>query len=280
MQCDWESFLTVLPGWMRCRVDELGKETLQELRLRLNSPPELVLRGRVWELNRAVTREDLQFCINAASGYSPWSVESCAEGYLTLAGGHRMGLCGESIVREGRVIGFRSLDSLCIRVARDIQGAAPEDCASLGSILILGAPGWGKTTLLRCVAREIAREQCVSVVDERKELFPTGFHRGRRMDVLTGCGKEMGINMVLRTMSPDYIAVDEITAEADTVALLRATGCGVKLLATAHAAGKKDLLTRPCYRMLLTEQIFETVLILNKDKSYRRERMETWVTNG
>lgn len=280
MDCDWESLLSVLPGWMRQEVDDLGRRTLQELRLRQGQPPELVLSGKPWKLVRQVVQEDLQFCINAASGYSPWSVESSSEGYLTLSGGHRMGLCGECVMRDGRPSGFRYLDSLCIRVARDFPNLAPENCVSMGSILILGAPGWGKTTLLRCIARQIARTHCVSVVDERQELFPKGFQRGQRMDVLSGCGKESGIEMVLRCMGPDYIALDEITAEADTQSLVRASGCGVNLLATAHASGKQDLLIRPCYRALLDKGIFDTVILLNRDKSYRWERMESWVTNG
>ena len=280
MDCDWGSLLSVLPGWLRQEVDELGKNTLQELRLRQGQPPELILEGKPWELGRAVTQEDLTFCINAASGYSPWSVESCAEGYLTITGGHRMGLCGQCVTQDGRPAGFRELDSLCIRVARDLRGLAPEDSANLGSVLILGAPGWGKTTLLRCICRRIAQTHCVCVVDERQELFPRGFQRGRRMDVLSGCGKEAGIEMVLRSMGPDYIAVDEITAQADAQALVRASGCGVRLLATAHAAGKQDLLTRPCYQVLLEKGIFDTVLLLNRDKSFHRERMERWVTNG
>lgn len=280
MDCDWDSLLAVLPEWMREEIDRLGKNDLQELRLRQGGPPELVLPGRTWCLSRPVTGEDLRFCVNAASGYSPWSVESCAEGYLTLSGGHRMGLCGRCVLREGRVTGLSQVDSLCIRVARDIRGLAPADGRTLGSVLILGAPGWGKTTLLRCLARQIAREQTVCVVDERQELFPPGFSRGRRMDVLSGCGKALGIPMVLRTMGPDYIAVDEITLESDAQALLRAAGCGVKLLATAHAAGRQDFLTRPCYRSLLREGVFDTVLILKKDKTYCRERMEVWNTNG
>lgn len=183
-------------------------------------------------------------------------------------------------MQDGIPSGFRQLDSLCIRVARDLGGLAPEDSAQLGSILILGAPGWGKTTLLREIARTIACTNCVCVVDQRQELFPTGFRRGRRMDVLTGCGKEAGIEMVLRSMGPDYIAVDEITAEADAQALARASGCGVRLLATAHGADKQDLQTRPCYRPLLEKGIFDTVFLLRKDKSYQRERMARWVTNG
>ena len=280
MDCDWDSLLAVLPEWMRGEMDAFARASVQEVRLRLGQPPEIVFGDKFWSLPGKTNRSDLDFCINAASHYSPWSVESSAQGYIALPGGHRMGLCGEVIWREQRSAGFRTLDSLCIRVARDIRGLAPEDCGCLGSILILGAPGWGKTTLLRCIARQLAGEREVCVVDERQELFPRGFQRGHRMDVLSGCGKGAGIQMVLRCLGPDYIAVDEVTQEADALALAGAAGCGVKLLATAHASSMEDLRTRPCYRPLLEQGMFQTVLLLKKDKSFRRERMEKWVTNG
>ena len=184
-----------------------------------------------------------------------------------------MGLCGKTIVKDGQVLGFRALDSLCIRVARDIPGLAPKNAAELGSILILGAPGWGKTTLLRDLARRIADDCVISVVDERGELYPEGFQRGKRMDVLYGFPKPRGMDMVLRTMGPDYIAVDEITADADCAGLIQAANCGVRLIATAHASGIQDLKRRPIYRSLLDSQVFQAIVLLKKDKSYRVERV-------
>ena len=276
MDCDWDSFLAVLPEWMRRDVDALGKHSLQELRLRLGTPPELVLSSGTWYLSRPAARQDIDFCVNLASQYSPWSVESTGEGYLPLTGGHRMGLCGKTIVKDGQVLGFRTLDSLCIRVARDIPGLAPKNAADLGSILILGAPGWGKTTLLRCVARAVAEKEEVCVVDERQELFPRGFARGRRMDVLSGCPKASGIEMVLRAMGPSYIAVDEITARADLRAAVMAAGCGVGLLATIHAADTAELLQRPLYRELLAEGVFRQAVCItsaNGERTYRVEEL-------
>lgn len=280
MDCDWDSLMNVLPESVRREMDAFGRAPIQELRLRAGQPPEIVFGDKFWCLPGKVTGRDLDYCINAASHYSPWSVESAAQGYIALPGGHRMGLCGEVIWQDEKPAGFRTLDSVCIRVARDIRGLAPEESVRWGSILILGAPGWGKTTLLRCIARLLAGEKEVCVVDERQELFPKGFQRGRRMDVLSGCGKDAGIGMVLRCLGPDYIAVDEVTQEADARALAGAAGCGVKLLATAHASSVEDLRTRPCYRLLLEQGIFQTVLLLKKDKSFRRERMDKWVTNG
>ena len=280
MDASWQAFLEVLPIWMRGDVDRLGGEELRQLRLRLGERPALELGNRVWRLDRVTEQRDLDFCVNAASNYSPWSVDSAREGFLTIPGGHRLGICGQTVVKNGCVTGFRRVSSLCLRVARDLKNVAPKDCASLGSVLILGAPGWGKTTLLRDLCRNLSGSSVVAVVDSRRELFPEGFDSGGGLDVLSGCNKEIGMEMVLRTMAPDYIAIDEITAQADAQALLRAAGCGVKLLATAHASSLGDLRQRPCYRPLLQTGLFQTVLLLGKDKSYRRERMDVWSTNG
>ncbi len=275
MMCAWKELLSLLPIWLRREVDMLGKDTLRELRLRVNSPPELVLSGKSHWLSRRVTREDLQFPVNAASGYSPWSAATIAKGYLTAPGGHRIGLCGEAVIQDGVVTGLREIHSLCIRVARDFPGIAaglhPQD-----NTLILGAPGWGKTTLLRDFIRKIAEQEIVSVVDERGELFPEGIPRGRRMDVLTGCSKGEGIPMVLRAMGPQWIAVDEVTAAEDCQVLLQATGCGVRLAATAHAASVEEFRSRPVYASLWEKRIFQTVIILNQEQSYRTERVGEW----
>ena len=100
------------------------------------------------------------------------------------------------------------------------------------------------------------------------------------MDVLTGAPKAGGVEMVLRTMGPEWIVVDEITAEEDCRALLQAQGCGVRLLATAHAGSLEEFRVRPVYKALLDNHLFEYLLILHSDKSYRTERIHTWNSGG
>lgn len=273
MMCAWKELLSILPPRLRREVDSLGKEPVQELRLRCGAPPELVLAGKSLWLAETATRDDLNFVINTASRYSPWAASTAAQGYITAPGGHRIGLCGGAVCRSGAVEGIREISSLCIRVARDFPGIGKDAVGMKGSILILGAPGWGKTTLLRDLIRQLSETEAVSVVDERGELFPEGFLRGKRMDVLTGCPKPAGIDMVLRTMGPDCIAVDEITAEGDCQALVQAANCGVRLLATAHAGSARDFRCRRVYRPLAEEGIFETLLILGRDRSYKMERV-------
>lgn len=271
MECAWKELLTVLPNWLRGEVDKPGREEVQEIRLRLDSPVELVRgKGSRW-LSRRTSQEDLNFCINAASRYSPWAAQTMANGYLTAPGGHRIGFCGEAVVQNGSMTGIRTVTSACIRIARDYPGIAKG--IPTGSVILLGAPGWGKTTLLRDLIRLRSEAGAVAVVDERGELFPMGIPRGRRTDVLTGCCKFSGISMVIRTMSPSSIAVDEITEQADTSALLDAHGCGVTLLATAHASSMEDFRSRLVYQPLIKHKVFHWAVVLHSDKQWHLERM-------
>lgn len=280
MRCAWEAFISLLPHWLRKSVDEQGSGTLQELRLRLNSPPELITAKGNMTLQRCICADDLCFCINAASRYSPWTATTMAQGYLTAPGGHRIGVCGNAVMVNGIMTGISTATSLCLRVARDFPGIASKVKCHSGSVLIIGKPGSGKTTLLRDLIRQRSNfvEGSIAVVDERGEIFPSAqgqfcFATGRRTDILNGCKKSQGIQTVLRSMGPEVIALDEITAREDCEALLHAGWCGVKLLATAHAGSKQDLLQRPVYRPILENKLFDTLLILHPDKSWHEERL-------
>lgn len=272
MKCAWKELLAVLPPWLREKIPP-GEETW-EIRLRLGQPVELTGPGKSRWLDAQPGREDLHFVINTACRYSPWTAQTMAMGYITAPGGHRIGLGGEAVTDRGGVTGIREPTSLCIRIARDVTDLGWRFAGLPGSILIIGPPGAGKTTLLRDLCRELSRKETVAVVDERGELFPAGFDRGRSMDVLSLCPKPEGIDMALRTMGPTTIAVDEITGEADAQALLRAGWCGVRLVATAHAAMPEDLKKRPIYRTITDNHLFNHILICHRDKSRPTERMD------
>lgn len=281
MRCAWQAFINLLPVWMRQGVDMYGKEYLQELRLRLHMPPELITANGSQMLEREVEAEDLRFVVNVASRYSPWAATTAAQGYITAPGGHRIGLCGSAVVTNGVMSGIREPSSLCLRVARDFVGFSGELVKLSGSVLIIGSPGSGKTTLLRDLIRQRSDSGCgsIAVVDEREEIFPQWhnqicFPTGKRTDIISGCTKAHGIEIVLRSMGPDTIAVDEITASDDCQALLHAGWCGVRLLATAHAGSCGDLRQRPVYRPIIESRLFETVVVLHRDKSWRIERMD------
>lgn len=273
MICAWNALLGILPNWIRPEADKLGRETLQELRLRAGAPPELILAGTTHFLSGKISYDDLNFCINSASKYSPWAASTAAKGYITAPGGHRIGLCGNAVFHGGTMSGIRELQSLCIRVARDLPGIAARAQNLSGSMIILGAPGWGKTTLLRDLSRQISEKYSLCVMDERGELFPNGAIRGKRMDVLSGCPKSIGIEMLLRTMGPEYIAVDEITAPEDCEALIQAANCGVHLIATAHASSLQDFKRRKTYQTLINQEVFSNLILLKQDKTYTCERV-------
>ena len=281
MNCDWQQYLSILPPWLRDPVDKLGREELEELRLRLDLPPELVLHTGSMRLKRKISSEDLLFCVNIASLYSPWVATTLENGYITSKGGHRIGVCGSAIMKDGIMRGIRNISSLCIRVSRNITGIANGAEGLTGSILVIGSPGSGKTTLLRDMITQLANRDKIniSVIDEREEIFPKNgdsfcYPVIHGVDVLSGCSKISGISTVLRVMSPQIIAVDEITSASDCEALLQAGWCGVKLLATAHAASREELFTRPVYKPIIEMKLFDSLIIMRNDKTWYSERMD------
>ena len=288
MNVCWKELLALLPPAIRCEImtrEKEWKEDLLEIRLRMGRPPQLVTRTGEISLNgQAVGSAELSFCVNHVSGFSAYAASGLAQGYLTARGGHRIGLCGQAVIQNGEVTGLKELSSLCIRVARDVQGIAGRllPWVDMGSVLLVGPPGSGKTTLLRDLIREISDErgESISVVDERGEIFPlragtSEFYPGARTDILADCPKAQGMEQVLRAMSPRWIAVDEITSMADCRAMEQCGYCGVQFLATAHAAEIQDLSQRPVYRALTEAGIFRSVAVLRPDRTYRIERLRT-----
>lgn len=280
MQCYWQELIRILPQWMRQPVDEQGRDTMLELRLRINAPPEIVEKhGSKW-LARMTSSDDLSFIINTATKYSPWTSRSVSEGYVTASGGHRIGICGSCVYKQDNSINITNISSLCIRVARAYPDVSGGLYKNTGSILIIGRPGSGKTTLLRDLIFRISENHdgSITVLDERRELFPISegvslFQWGKRTDVLSGCHKRSGLDMALRTMNPSVVAMDEITNSEDCQALSHAAWCGVRIIATAHAGSKTDLLSRKIYEPILKQKIFNTLVILRADKTWKEETL-------
>lgn len=242
-----------------------------------------------------MTGRDLEQLLELASRASVHTVaDQLRRGYLTMEGGHRVGLCGTPVLRDGQIHGLGRLSSAAIRVARQVTGAAApvaqkllEQSGAFCSTLILAPPGAGKTTLLRDLIRMVSHgegmaPQRVAVADERGEVAALWngvpqLNVGERTDVLEGCPKAQALMLLLRAMNPQVLATDEITAPEDVAALISAAGCGVKLLATAHGSTREDLSRRPLYRELMGAKVFERLLLIetkNGRRSYRVEVLE------
>ena len=280
MICQWEAYLSILPSRIRAEVNRVGRTSLTELRLRLGYPPMLVMKNETICLEGTVRAEEIQSVINSASRFSPWTADTISKGYLTGPGGHRIGICGKIIRQQGITTGLRDPTMLCIRVARDFPGIAEQLKNTEGSLLIIGPKKKKKTTLLRDLIRQKSslEKGSIGVVDERGELFPVckeqwAYPTGKNTDVLTGFGKKEGTEMLLRTMGPRWIAVDEISSEEDCHALHKAGWCGVTLIATAHAENMEELLSRPVYKPLISHRLFTRIVCMNLDKSWHLERI-------
>lgn len=286
----------VLPQPLRSLALEVDAETMtrtEEVRLRYGRIPALVLPEGERPIPGAgpVDGALLKQVVDIASRWSVHTVlEQLRRGYLSVVGGHRLGLCGTVVEENGRVHALRDLSGINLRVARQIKGIACETvrqlCADgrVPNTLILAPPGAGKTTLLRDLIRclsagEVGRPVRVAVADERGELAALRqgqacMDLGERADVLDGCSKAIAIPMLLRGMNPQVIAVDEITAREDILAMEQAVGCGVSLLATAHGCGMEDLRRRVLYRELLEQGIFEWLITIGVRDGVRHMEME------
>lgn len=273
-----------LPEEQQCRAEEL--------RMRVGQPLTVLLpEGEIF-LGESVKAEDLEVLCNIATEFSRYAAaETVREGYLAVKGGFRIGLCGTAVMKDGVNTNLKNFSSASVRIAREHTGIA-EDLAQqlfrdgdFQNTLILSPPGAGKTTLLRDLVRSLSAgvapygPRRVSLIDERGEVAV--MYRGEPQmdvgpytDVLDACPKALGIPMVLRAMNPQIIAVDEITAYQDIKAMSLAVGCGVRLLATIHAADLAELQEKPLYRTLMKERIFTFAVWISKTETERIYRVE------
>lgn len=277
-----EQILPLLPDQYAAALRKTAWDGIEELRLGTGRPLRLWRNGREEELWPLARQEDLEDLLRRACRQSVYAcADSLRQGYVTVEGGHRIGVCGTGVTERGEMRNLHLPSSIVIRVAHQVPGCADGLMPGLGqSTLLLGPPGSGKTTLLRDAVRQLSdrRRQRVGLADERGELSASvggaaQLNIGSRTDVLLHVDKAAAVMMLLRTMNPQWIAVDEITAPEDITALEQAAYCGVRLLATAHGSCLGDLRRRPLYRRLMDAGVFQSVAVLKWDKSYTVEEV-------
>jgi stage III sporulation protein AA len=295
--------MNVLPPRISRLLNRLPRDMLpdlEEIRIREGRPLEITVQGRFHYLDadgqptrsadRAYRpdREDCRILMDLLTNHSVYTLEEeLKRGYITVSGGHRVGLAGKTVLEQGRVKHLKEIASFNIRIAREVRGAARElmpklydaEAGTIRHTLIVSPPQQGKTTLIRDIARalstgDIAREDGapspplkVGIVDERSEIaacikgVPT-FDVGPRTDVLDGCPKAEGMMMMIRAMSPDVIIVDEIGRPEDAEAIHEALHAGIRIVATAHGQSFRDIAGRPMLRELVSEQIFQRYVVI------------------
>lgn len=288
--------LRLLPIQIRSLLQNINVHfsVLQEIHLRSNAPVTIVYKNEQRFLCKEgglttkqqiayIAKEcDIRQTIEYISDYSLYAYEEeLRQGFLTVMGGHRVGVAGQVIMEQGRVKGVNHISFLNIRVAHEIKGCGREAFPYITAnnrmlhTLIISPPGCGKTTLLRDLIRMLS-DGCdgfcginVSVVDERSEI--AACYKGSpqndigiRTDVMDSCPKAEGMLMLLRSMNPNVIAVDEIGGREDVEAISYIIRCGCGILATVHGESVDDIRVKPVFRKLIEQKMFERYIVLSK----------------
>ena len=235
-----------------------------------------------------VTEQDIREMLNYISNYSLYAFrEELRQGYITIEGGHRIGVAGQVTMAGGEITGISPVTFLNIRVAHERIGCAKrmlpliKEKNGIFCTLIFSAPGAGKTTLLRDAVRELSAgtddfvKFKVAVVDERSEIA-AGCHGipqnnlGPKTDVLDGCPKSAGMKLMIRSMSPQIIAVDELGREEDFMAVEEAINCGCRVLGTIHAGSVRELTQKSYVYGWMQKSLFQRFVFLEKGMDGKR----------
>lgn len=279
---------------LKCLADNIKKsldfiddfEQLKEIRLRVNKPiiiyknkSEIILNDKMYP-----DAQDILLTLELMSDYSLYALEEeLKNGYITLCGGHRVGITGKTIIDNGHIKTIKCINGLNIRLSHQIIGCADRimdslyDKESIFHTIIISPPKCGKTTLLRDIVRQLSngtktkKGLTVGVVDERSEIGGcyNGIAQndiGIRTDILDACPKAEGIMLLLRSMSPEVIAVDEIGRNEDIYAIEEILNAGIKLICTVHGKTLDDICNKPVLSKIMKKNVFEKAIILSNKK--------------
>ena len=261
-------------------VEALGEylkdNALQEIRLKIEKPIIITSSKGEVVLSYILGREDIKYILQRISNYSLYAYEEeIRQGFITIRGGHRVGLAGECVMDNGKVKTIRNISSLNIRICREILGCSKkvmkyivEDKKVLNT-LIISPPKCGKTTILRDIARNLSDGgKKISIIDERSEIAASylgvpQMKVGIRTDVLDNCLKSEGLIMAIRSLSPEIIICDEIGTLKDIEALIMDFNSGVHIVVTLHGESLNDLTNRSVFKELLENNVVERVILLS-----------------
>lgn len=255
--------------------------TLQEIRFRINRPLELVFDEHEEWMKVKPSEQDGLYVLNQLSQFSLYRIEDeLREGFITIEGGHRVGLAGKVNTTNGFVKAIKHIASFNIRIAKEKIGAAAGFIQHLYqynyvNTLIVGPPQTGKTTLLRDIARLVSTgwgdvsPQKTGIIDERSEIGGSikgipQHHLGTRTDIMDACPKAEGMMMMIRSMSPEVLVVDEIGSGQDVQALMEAIHSGVTIVCSIHGNSYEDIQKRPSLKPLFQEQTFDRFVVLKR----------------
>ncbi len=263
--------------------DRLYKEQIYEFRIKVGKPIIVYSKHGESIMSYISTKEDMRSIVQKISNYSLYAYEEdIRQGFITIKGGHRIGIAGECVMEKGEVKTIRNISSVNVRICREVIGASDKVMKYIASksriynTIIISPPKCGKTTILRDIARNISNGMSilglngkkVVVVDERSEIGACHLgvpqtDLGLRTDVLDNCLKREGLIMAIRSLSPEVLICDEIGTQGDIESLIMAFNSGVNIITTIHGFTIEDLYKRKVLSDLLNNQILERAIILS-----------------